>query len=294
MPGNDPSAPGRWRAWGLGFGATQSVDGDASAGTSHSSAQIAGGSIGVDRQFANGLLLGFSAGGSRSNFSAGDVATTGKADTGFFGLYGVKSLGPAYIAATLNYGRADNSTQRTITGGVPTEIANGSFASDQFGGRFEVGWKHALGGYSVTPFAAVEPAVLWQHAYTETSKTLGGAPGVKGLSYDANTVTSLPVFLGAQFDTKFALPYGQTLSPFVRASWVHEFKPDRSIGASFNILPGATFGVDGTRAASDLARIETGATLALTRNAALFANATGEFSEHSRSYAGMFGAKVSW
>ena len=85
-----------------------------------------------------------------------------------------------------------------------------------------------------------------------------------------------------------------TLSPYARVSWVHEFKPDRAIGASFIALPTAAFSVDGPRASSDAARIDAGAKLAVSRNAWLFASFDGEFADRSQSYAGKGGVRVAW
>jgi outer membrane autotransporter protein len=84
------------------------------------------------------------------------------------------------------------------------------------------------------------------------------------------------------------------LSPYARVSWVHEFKPDRAINASFIALPAAAFTVDGPRAASDAAHFDAGAKLGVTQNAWLFASFEGEFSSRSQSYAGKGGAKIAW
>src|SRR6185312_12034267 len=110
---------------------------------------------------------------------------------------------------SLNYGRFDNSTTRTISGVGPTETATGSFASNQIGGRLEFGRKYATMRYTVTPFVAIEPSVLWQNAFTETSVTAGGGPGILGLSYAARTTPSLPTFLGVQLDTRTMLSGGE-------------------------------------------------------------------------------------
>lgn len=37
-----------------------------------------------------------------------------------------------------------------------------------------------------------------------------------------------------------------------RAAWAHDFNPDRSLGATFQTLPGASFVVNGAAQASDL------------------------------------------
>jgi uncharacterized protein with beta-barrel porin domain len=289
-----PAETGRWRAWGLGFGATQSVYGDASQGTAGQTQRTAGGAVGVDHQVASDLLVGMAAGGSGSSFSASSLSTSGRIDAGHVGFYAVKTWGPSYLAAAANYARLDNTTERTISGAGPTETANGHFAADQVSARIEIGRAYRVGGFGITPFAAVEPAALWQHAYTETSTVAGGGPGVLGLSYDANTVTSLPTFLGAQIDTRTVLPGGQVLSPRLRAAWVHEFNPDRQIQASFVSVPTAAFTVDGARAGSDALRVGAGATLAFTDNALLFANLEGEFSDADQTYTASAGIRLTW
>jgi uncharacterized protein with beta-barrel porin domain len=290
-----PDAPiGRWRAWGLGFGATRTTDGQASAGTANQSTNAFGGSFGADHEIAADFLAGFAVGGSRSQFSADSLSTSGHTDAALLGVYAIHRFGAAYLAATMNYARTDTSTGRTITGVGATENATGRFAGDQLGGRLELGWKHAMHGYSVTPFVAIEPATLWQHAYTESSTTVGGAPGVLGLSYQANTITSFPMFVGAQFDARYQFSGGQVLTPYLRASWVHEFKPDRSITASFTSIPGTNFTAEGARAAAESARIDAGGALSLSRTTALFFNLNGEVSDRSQSIAGMGGARVTW
>ncbi|HEY5380484.1 MAG TPA: autotransporter outer membrane beta-barrel domain-containing protein [Pseudolabrys sp.] len=294
MHPQNPSPEGRWRAWGLGFGGARATDGQSAAGTADQTSNVFGGAFGADHQVAADLLFGFAVGGSRSHFSVDSLSTSGHADAAHLGVYAVHAFGPAYLAATLNYARADNVTERTITGIGPTETAKGRFASDQLGGRLEIGQKQTMRGYSVTPFAAIEPTALWQHAYTESSTTAGGAPGVLGLSYQSNRVTSFPAFLGAQFDKRYRLSSGQTLSSYLRAAWVHEFRPERSIQATFIAIPSAGFTADGARAASDAIRITTGGTLALNETTALFANLNSELSSRSRSLAGMAGARMNW
>ena len=68
-------------------------------------------------------------------------------------------------------------------------------------GRLEVGSKYMFGRFSVTPFAAVQFARLWQNAFTETNVAPAGA-GALGLSERSVAVSSLPTFLGAQFDSR--------------------------------------------------------------------------------------------
>ena len=84
------------------------------------------------------------------------------------------------------------------------------------------------------------------------------------------------------------------MAPFARVSWVHEFRPDRQVSASFITLPTGAFTVDGARAASDSARLDTGAKLTMLPGKSLFANFTGEWSDRSRSYAAVGGFRAAW
>jgi uncharacterized protein with beta-barrel porin domain len=280
--------PGRFRIWAAGFGASQSLQGEADTGSASQSVRSAGGVLGFDWQAAPGLRVGVAVGGSESTFSAASLATSGRMTAGHIGVYGMKTWGAYYVAASLSYARFDNSTTRTITGIGPTETVSGRFDSDLLGGRVELGWKQAYGRVNVTPFVAVEPSVVWQHGFTESST------GVFGLSVASQTITSLPTFVGVQVDGRYRTPDGAVLAPYARLSWVHEFEPDRRVSAAFVTLPGASFTVNGARPASDAARLDTGAKLMFRGGLALFANFTGEWSDHTHSYAGSGGFRYAW
>lgn len=285
---------GRWRVWSAGFGGTRTIDGEASAGTATQSTRGYGGVLGVDYQAGPDLMIGFAAGGSETNFSVESLATTGRLTGGHVGAYAMKTWGVTYAAAAISYGHFTNSTTRTIVGIGPMETATGSFASDQIGGRLELGWSQIYGRFVVTPFVAIEPATLRQSGYTEASTMSDGTPGILGLSFASRTTTSLPTFVGAQAETRYAFAGGEILSPYARASWVHEFLPTRQVTATFVTIPGTTFTADGARAARDAARLDTGATLTLRPGRMLFANFAGEWSDRSRSYGGSAGFKLGW
>jgi T5SS/PEP-CTERM-associated repeat protein/autotransporter-associated beta strand protein len=288
-----PAFEQRWRGWAAGFDGNSSLRGEADPGSAGQSHRTAGGAAGIDYQINPNLLVGAAAGGSSSNFSVSDRATSGSLDGAHLGAYGVARWGAWYAAGTLAFSAFDNHTSRIIGVAVP-ETATGRFDSDLLSGRFELGWTERFNGFSVTPFAAVQVSELRQRGYTETSNQFGGAPGGNALSFAAHNVSSLPTFVGAQFDTHVALADDMIWSPYARFSWVHEFEPTRDITATFIALPGSSFGVEGPRAVSDAARIDLGSKLAISRNAALFGSFNGEFSDRSQTYAGKGGLKVGW
>jgi autotransporter-associated beta strand protein len=289
-----PMSQPRWRAWLTGFDGTAKLGGEAGIGSAelaHTTGGLAGG---LDYQMRPDLLLGVAIGGSSSNFSVRDRITSGHLEGVHFGGYAVKTSGALYAAGALSFSTYRNDTTRNIAGIGPTETATGSFGSNLLSGRVEVGAKQAFPWFAVTPFAAVQLSQLWQNGFTETNPVPAGAADPLGLTFGSISVSSLPTFLGAQLDARFAFANGRVLSPYARLSWVHEFYPNRAVNPSFIALPGAAFTVDGPRAAGDAMRVDAGARLAIGPNAWLFASFDGEFSDRSQSYAGKGGVRVAW
>jgi uncharacterized protein with beta-barrel porin domain len=283
----------QWNAWAAGFGAGQSLSGHAGVGSASFNDRAAGGSMGVDHLVTPDLLLGVAAGGSAATFTVNDRATSGRLEGGHVGAYAMQRFGASYLSAQIAYSHFNNTTTRTITGIGPDETAKGAFASDQFAGRLEIGRAFDYGNVSVTPFAAIQAARLWQSAYTETS-TAGIAPGVLGLSYNAQTVSSLPVFVGVKFDGRADFGNGMVWRPFMHAAWVHEFEPSRTITAALTTLPVPAFTILGASAASDAARLDLGSRLVLNRWWEVSGRVTGEFSNLGQSYSGIGAIKASW
>lgn len=288
-----PLAQPQWHAWASGFGAGQSLTGDAATGSAGFSDRIAGGAAGVDHLVNPDLLVGIAAGGSSATFNVDDRATSGRLDGAHVGAYAMQRFGATYVSGQLAYSHFNNSTTRTITGVGADEIARGSFGSDQVGGRLEIGHAYDFGAVAATPFAALQAARLWEAGYTESSVT-GAGPGVLGLSYAARNVSSLPLFLGSKFDARYDLGGGMMWMPSANLAWVHEFSPTRSVTAALVSLPVTAFTVEGARAASDAARVELGSRLVLNSWSELSARFTGEFSNVGQSYAGTGSLRITW
>jgi len=251
--------------------------------------------IGVDRQVGRDNLVGIAAGVSRGDFSVSERATSGSVQAAHVGLYGMARRGAWYISANVQYARGENDTTRAIMGVGPTEIARGKFATDQLATRVEVGRRSRLNRLTVMPFTAVEFARLWQHRYSESSTVSAtGAPGILGLTYQAQETVSLVSALGVHFESRLQLAHGMMLLPFARVAWLHEYSPDREVRPSFNMAPGFTFTTQGISAASDLARVNLGARLVIAPQASLFATVTSEFSSNTQAYGITGGFRAGW
>lgn len=290
--------PPDWSAWTAAFGGTQWLNANAKMGSAASQQSVSGAAFGSDYRAGPDTLVGAAVGYSGLNFSVPTNGASGQASGVLVGVYGQHDWRAFYVNAAMSYSRFEGTTTRSITGIGTPETAKSSTVSSQLAGRVEVGRPFEIGKAGVsqvglTPFAALQPAQFWQPATTETSTTGTGGPGVFALAYQAQSTTSLPMFLGAQIDAQTevnALP----LKAWLRVAWVHEFMPNRQVTAGFVNLPGSLFTVDGAQAASDAARIDLGARYSLGSQTSLFANAAAEISGRGQGYSGTIGLRMMW
>jgi uncharacterized protein with beta-barrel porin domain len=77
-------------------------------------------------------------------------------------------------------------------------------------------------------------------------------------------------------------------------AWAHDFNPDRSIAATFQTLPGASFVVNGAAQASDSVLTTVSAEIKWLSGWSAAATFEGEFSEVTRSYAGKGVVRYNW
>jgi subtilase-type serine protease len=287
---------GNWSAWGSAFGGAQWLNTDPGTAAPAAQQSIGGGAFGGDYRVGPQTVLGVALGLSDNNYSVGATGANGRA-TGFHaGLYGMHDWNGFYATGALAYSRFDGNSTRPIAGIGTTETAKSSAIANQFAARLEVGRpfefsEQAGTRLAVTPFAAFQPVFLWTPAVSESSVTATGQPGVFALNYQAQNTTSLPTFLGAQFDATTQLG-GRPFSAWLRAAWVHEFNTYRGVTAGFAVLPGTSFAVDGAKAASDAARFDLGVKYDVGSQTSLFLNGSTELSWRGQSIAGTAGLRI--
>jgi len=113
------------------------------------------------------------------------------------------------------------------------------------------------------------------------------------LAYGSKRVTDPRSELGLRTDKAFAMQDG-VLTLRGRAAWAHDFNPDRSVGATFQALPGASFVVNGAALAADAALVTASAEKKWLNGWSASATFEGEFSNVTRSYAGKGIARYQW
>jgi uncharacterized protein with beta-barrel porin domain len=274
--------------WAAGFGGSQTTDGNAAAGSNGSTSRIGGAAVGADYLFSPRTTAGFALAGGGTNFSVNNGGT-GRSDLFQAGAFIRHTVGPAYFSAALAYGWQDVTTDRTVTvAGIDQLRAR--FNANAFSGRIEDGYRFATPWMGVTPYAAAQFTTFDLPAYVE--QAIVGA-NTFALAYNARSATDARSEIGLRTDRSFAMP-GSILTLRGRVAWAHDYNTDRSVGATFQTLPGASFVVNGAAQASDRALTTAAAEIKWLNGFSLAATFEGEFSDVTRSYAGKGVARYSW
>jgi uncharacterized protein with beta-barrel porin domain len=121
---------------------------------------------------------------------------------------------------------------------------------------------------------------------------LSGA-GTFALSYGAKSVTDTRSEIGLRTDKSYALT-DSILTLRSRFAWAHDYDPDRSIAATFQALPGASFVVNGAAQAHDSALTTASAEVKWRNGWSAAATFEGEFSSVTNSYAGKGVVRYAW
>jgi uncharacterized protein with beta-barrel porin domain len=127
-------------------------------------------------------------------------------------------------------------------------------------------------------------------AYAET--VISGTNAF-ALSYQAKDVTAPRTELGLRSDKSFAAN-DAILTLRGRAAWAHDFNPLSAASATFQVLPGANFVVNGAAGAHDAALTTVSAEMKWLNGFALAATFEGGFSAVTRAYAGKSVASYRW
>src|SRR5258708_2657546 len=286
-PRLDPFA-GRWSVWAAGFGGSQTTDGNAIVGSNTATSRVFGTAVGADYRLAPRTPFGFATRGGGTNFSVANSGT-GRSDLFQAGAFVRHTAGAVYFSGALAYGWQDITTDRTVTiAGVDQFRAR--FNASAFSGRAEAGYRFATPWMGLAPYAAGQFVTFDLPAYAE--QVLSGG-NTFALNYASQSVTASRSEIGLRTDKSWAFAEA-ILTLRGRAACAHDFDPDRSIAATFQTLPGASFVVNGAAQARDAALTTASADMKWLNGFSLAATFEGEFSNVTRSYAGKGIARYSW
>ncbi|MEO6842386.1 MAG: autotransporter domain-containing protein [Bradyrhizobium sp.] len=286
----DPFAQ-RWSVWASGFGGSQATDGNAATGSNNSASSIYGTAVGADYSLSPNTIAGFALAGGGTNFSVTNGGS-GHSDLFQAGAFVRHTAGAAYVSAALAYGWQDVTTNRTVTvAGIDQLRAR--FNANAYSGRLESGYRFVApvaGGVGITPYAAAQFTSFELPAYAEG--VLSGSSAF-ALAYGAKSVTDTRSELGLRTDKSYALT-DAILTLRDRLAWAHDYDPDRTVAATFQALPGASFAVNGAAQASDSALTTATVEVKYMNGWSVAATFEGEFSDVTRSYAGKGVVRYVW
>jgi uncharacterized protein with beta-barrel porin domain len=283
--------PARWSVWASGFGGSQTSSGNTALGSHDATSRVAGTAVGADFRFSADTLAGFALAGGGTNFSV-DGLGSGRSDLFQAGAYLRHVRGPVYLSAVLAYGWQDVTTDRTVNISGMDRL-RAEFRANAWSGRAESGYRFALpalGGVGITPYAAGQFTTVALPSYAEA--VLGGSNAF-ALNYDGKTVTDARAELGVRTDKVFAAGNGD-LTLRGRLAWQHDFNPNRTISATFQALPDASFVVNGAAQASDAALVTASLQQTWRNGWSVAASFDGAFSTVTRGYAGKGVLRYAW
>ena len=274
-----------WSVWASALGGSQTTDGNAVTGTNGTTSRIFGLAAGADYLLSPRTIAGFALAGGGTSFSVANGGS-GRSDLFQAGAFVRHTSGAAYVSAALAYGWQDVIADRTVI----ADKLHAEFNANALSGRVEGGYRFATRWFGFTPYAAGQFTSFFLPAYAET--TVFGANNF-ALAYGAQTVTDARTELGFRTDRSFALTTG-LLTLRSRVAWAHDYNPGRAVAATFQILPGASFVVNGAAQASDAALTSAAAELKWRNGWSASATFDGEFSNVTASYAGRGTVRYVW
>ncbi|GIQ76963.1 hypothetical protein BraRD5C2_54110 [Bradyrhizobium sp. RD5-C2] len=287
-PVADPFAQ-RWNVWAAGYGGSQTTSGNAVLGSNNTSSNLYGTAVGADYRISPNTLAGFALAGGGTNFSVANGLGSGRSDLFQAGAFVRHTMGAAYLSGALAYGWQDITTNRTVTIAGLDQL-QAKFNANVWSGRVEGGYRLVSLGIGLTPYAAGQFTTLDLPAYAE--RVIVGA-NTFALAYAAKTVTATRSELGLRTDKSLAMEDG-VLTLRGRAAWAHDYNPDRSVDATFQTLPGASFVVNGARQARDAALVTASVGKKWLNGWSAAGSFEGEFSNVTTSCAGKGVVRYSW
>jgi uncharacterized protein with beta-barrel porin domain len=285
----------RWNLWAAGFGGSQTTDGNVAVGSNGATSRIAGTAVGADYRFSPNTIAGFAMAGGGTNFVIANGLGSGRSDLFQAGVYMRHTMGAAYIAGALAYGWQDVTTNRTVTLAGLDQL-QAKFNANAFSGRLEGGYRFVSPwmGMGITPYAAGQFTTFDLPAYAE--QAIVGTNNF-ALAYGAKSVTDPRTELGLRSDKSWAMTGSMQdtiLTLRGRLAWAHDYTTDRSIGATFQTLPGASFVVNGAAQAADKALTTAAAEVKWRNGVSLSGVFEGEFGSNVASYAGKGVVRYQW
>jgi autotransporter-associated beta strand protein len=273
-----------WSVWASDFGGQQTTSGNAVTGSNDARSSLYGMAVGADYLLSPNTIAGFAIAGGHTTFSVNTLGG-GQSDLFQAGAYLRHTDGNAYVTGALAYGFQDITTDRFVSlPGLAMDHLSSTFNANAYSGRIEGGYRFVAPGINVglTPYAAAQVTAFDLPSYAET---VTSGLSTYALNYASKDATDPRTELGVRSDKSFGLDNG-VLTLRGRLAWAHDYDTDRSVAATFQSLPGASFVVNGAAPAHDSALTTASLEMKWRNGWSAAATFDGEFSNVTTSYAG--------
>ncbi len=269
-------SPTRFWAMPLGFG----------AGTTGSEARLGGVMLGMDHRFNEEWTIGAVGGWSSGSFDSGSAIEARRFSGGHAGAYALWERGGFYLSGQLGYARHEGVQARSIAGPGSLEFARADIGYQTAAGQMELGYRHDLGAFMLTPFAGIGLRGWQQDGANETSRTSTGAAGVYGLRQDERSGWSAPVSLGMRAETSWRVGEGLLLDGHLRAAWVRQEGATPTSRASMALAPAETFTLTGAPLNRDSLAFQAGVQLQANERLGFGVVVLGDVGDRTQSIGG--------
>ncbi|MDP2410009.1 MAG: autotransporter domain-containing protein [Pseudolabrys sp.] len=279
VPAASPRVHDGWSVWGQGFGRWSTV-GD--SGTLAGSSSRSGGfSLGADRMLARDLIGGVAFGFARTSTSTAGASST--SDTYSGALYASWTPGPAVVDVRAVAGPSQMRSSRNIM------LAPGPLQgnADGFGGgvALEAGYRIALAGVTLKPYAGIAWQGLRRDGYTESQQPFG-------LAYASQFYDKLTTTIGLAVSHRQTFANGVTLMPEFKAGWAHDLR-DTTLTSEAALLD-TLFTVNAAAPGRNAALVGFKMSGWADESFRLFAAYNGEFRSNASSHQVSGGARFAW
>jgi uncharacterized protein with beta-barrel porin domain len=259
-----------WSLWGAGLGSWSKTGMD--DGIAGSSGSASGFALGVDRGLSPSLAIGAAFSFSRADLASAGVIATTRIYTG--AAYVTWMPANWVIDARLTGGPVNGRTYRVVSIAGTDEALTGT--PDGWGllAAAETGYRLAVSGAEIEPYAGLTMQTYGRGAYGET--------GSVGLDFPHQYFSRVQPALGARLSSNFEIA-GLQIDPHADVAWTHDMgDAGLTMQAEFFDAP---FLIDAARPARDAARVRAGVSILQSNGFSLFADYDGEFRSNATSHA---------
>lgn len=281
---------GPWVAWIEGSGVFGELDASDANGVDY---VVAGPILGADRAIAENVRVGFALSGHYDRYETSQGDNTGEGGAVEGTLYGAWTGDPVEVLFGARYAHAWVETERLLSVGSQSGVADAEFEGDVYGAYLELTRSFEWpGAVRVAPLASVAFTHLAWGDFEE-----GGAVPLR-VQVEEQEVDSVETSLGFRISTEREMDDGIMFRPRLAARWNHEWADvERDVTGSFasNPTTGLTaFTVSGAEIPRDLAQVSVGWEVGYVAAANLFVEWEGRFGADLLENSVSAGLRVAW